>query len=134
MRSGCCATTRSRARSGCRRSSPSSSATRASPCRSTIGGDGHALDSDARLTLFRTAQEALTNVRKHAHADRVELHLDYEHDGARLSVEDFGAPGGEGNGNGYGLTGMRERAELLGGTLAAGPTAAGFRVDLWVPA
>ena len=35
---------------------------------------------------------------------------------------------------GYGLTGMRERAELLGGRLTAGPTEAGFRVELWLPA
>ena len=36
--------------------------------------------------------------------------------------------------DGYGLTGMRERAELLGGTLSAGPTGHGFRVELAVPA
>jgi signal transduction histidine kinase len=35
---------------------------------------------------------------------------------------------------GYGLTGMRERAELLGGSLTAAPTASGFAVDLWLPA
>ena len=39
------------------------------------------------------------------------------------------APGG-----GYGLTGMRERAELLGGRLTAEPVADGFRVELWLPA
>ena len=37
-------------------------------------------------------------------------------------------------GGGYGLTGMRERAELLGGRLCAEPTADGFRVELWLPA
>ena len=37
-------------------------------------------------------------------------------------------------GGGYGLTGMRERAELLGGRLSAGPTDDGFRVELWLPA
>jgi signal transduction histidine kinase len=104
------------------------------PASITIAGDSHDLDPDARLTLFRTAQEALTNVRKHARAERVELQLAYEQRGARLSVEDFGDPVGDGDGAGYGLTGMRERAELLGGTLAAGPTGAGFRVELWVPA
>lgn len=105
------------------------------PASITIAGESHALDSDARLTLFRTAQEALTNIRKHARAERVELRLAYEQSGARLSVEDFGGSlGAEGNGGGYGLTGMRERAELLGGTLAAGPTGDGFRVELWVPA
>jgi len=73
-------------------------------------------------------------VRKHARAERVELQLAYDSAGARLSVEDFGHPTANGDGGGYGLTGMRERAELLGGTLAAGPTGAGFRVELWVPA
>jgi signal transduction histidine kinase len=104
------------------------------PASITIAGDSRALDSDARLTLFRTAQEALTNVRKHARAERVELQLAYERAGARLSVEDFGDTNRDTDGSGYGLTGMRERAELLGGTLAAGPTGAGFRVELWVPA
>jgi signal transduction histidine kinase len=104
------------------------------PASITIAGDSHAFDPDARLTLFRTAQEALTNVRKHAHAERVELQLAYEQTGARLSIEDFGDPTEDGDGAGYGLTGMRERAELLGGTLLAGPTGAGFRVELWVPA
>jgi signal transduction histidine kinase len=104
------------------------------PTSITIAGDSHELDPDARLTLFRTAQEALTNVRKHARAERVKLQLAYEESGARLSVEDFGDATRDGDGSGYGLTGMRERAELLGGTLAAGPTGAGFRVELWVPA
>ena len=101
-----------------------------------VNGDDRSLDPDARLTLYRTAQEALTNVRKHAHPQRVELRLAYDAAGARLSVEDFGEPTGpaNGDGGGYGLTGMRERAELLGGTLDAAPTGSGFRVELWVPA
>ena len=78
----------------------------------------------------------MTNIRKHACPDRVEVRLAYEPAGTRLTVEDFKAADGRpapGGGTGYGLTGMRERAELLGGTLTAGPTAQGFRVDLWVP-
>jgi signal transduction histidine kinase len=104
------------------------------PASITVAGESHALGSDARLTLFRTAQEALTNIRKHACAQRVELRLMYEPEGTRLSVEDFGEPPAAADGNGYGLTGMRERAELLGGSLAAGRTDEGFRVELWVPA
>ena len=46
-------------------------------------------------------------------------------------ADDLAAPGA---GIGYGLTGMRERAALLGGTLTAGPTGNGFRVELWSPA
>jgi signal transduction histidine kinase len=103
------------------------------PASITIAGDSQELHREARLTLFRTAQEALTNVRKHARAERVELRLAFDETGARLSVEDFGDPSRDRDRGGYGLTGMRERAELLGGTLAARPTGAGFRVDLWVP-
>jgi signal transduction histidine kinase len=106
------------------------------PTSITITGRQRALDPDARLTVYRAAQEALTNVRKHTHCSRVELRLDYGPRGTRLTVEDFGANGtgaAVSNGRGYGLTGMRERAELLGGTLTACPTEAGFRVELWVP-
>jgi signal transduction histidine kinase len=101
----------------------------------TVTGEPAELASDARLALYRTAQEALTNVRKHSDAQRVDLRLDYEPAGARLVIEDVGGPVAAPNGGGgYGLTGMRERAELLGGELTAGPTGHGFRVELWLPA
>jgi signal transduction histidine kinase len=106
------------------------------PCLLTVTGVQSDLGPDSRLTLYRVAQEALTNIRKHARADRVDLRLDYEKGGVRLSVEDRNAEGdlpAPGDGTGYGLTGMRERAELLGGTLTTGPTQDGFRVELWVP-
>jgi signal transduction histidine kinase len=106
-----------------------------------VSGDPRELSSEARLALYRTAQEALTNVRRHSAADRVEIALRYAEDGTSLVVQDFGpgAPvtvvgGANGAGGGYGLTGMRERAELLGGRLSAEPTADGFRVELWLPA
>ncbi len=107
----------------------------------TVTGDPRPLSSEARLALYRTAQEALTNIRRHSAADRVELRLAYEPGGTRLTVEDFGpgvpvpaAADGIPARPGYGITGMRERAELLGGRLDAGPTAHGFRVELWLPA
>ena len=101
----------------------------------TVTGEPREPSSEAKLALYRTAQEALTNIRKHAAADRVELVLRYEDDGTTLRVQDHGpgAPVAVGGGAGYGLTGMRERAELLGGRLEAGPTADGFRVELWLP-
>lgn len=110
--------------------------------RLTVTGEPGPQSSEARLALYRTAQEALTNIRKHSTADRVDVQLDYAPDGTRLTVHDHGAGapvmvGAEtarANGGGYGLTGMRERAELLGGTLSAEPTADGFCVELWLPA
>jgi len=111
------------------------------PCRLTVSGEAHQLDSEARLALYRVAQEALTNITKHAHPERVELHLAYAPAGTRLTVEDFitaerthpAAANETGESGGYGLTGMRERAELLGGTLTARTTECGFRVELDVP-
>jgi signal transduction histidine kinase len=104
----------------------------------TVTGEPHPLASEARLAIYRTAQEALTNVVRHSAAERVELRLAYEPGGTRLEIEDSGpgvpVPAGAGPGGGYGITGMRERAELLGGRLDAGPTERGFRVELWLPA
>ena len=104
--------------------------------RLTVTGTPRELASEARLALYRTAQEALTNVLRHSAADRVEIELAYEDAATRLVVRDHGrAPVAVGAaGAGYGLTGMRERAELLGGRLTAEPTADGFRVELWLPA
>jgi signal transduction histidine kinase len=101
-----------------------------------LDGPPRELSSEARLAVYRTAQEALTNVRRHAEADHVDVRLRYADDGTWLTVEDRGAPARNGHepGLGYGLTGMRERAELLGGRLAAAPTPQGFRVELFLPA
>ena len=111
-------------------------------CTFVLTGDEREIGSECRLTLYRVAQEALTNVRTHGCPERVEVLLAYEPAGTRLTVEDTKPADGRpppagrpppGGGTGYGLTGMRERAELLGGTLTAGPTPRGFRVELWVP-
>jgi signal transduction histidine kinase len=108
------------------------------PVAVEVHGDPRELAPDARLAVYRTAQEALTNVRRHAAAARVQVRLDYLPESTVLVVEDHGADGTpppvtpiEG---GYGLTGMRERAKLLGGELLASPTDNGFRVELRLPA
>lgn len=108
------------------------------PCRLIVDGQAHPLASEARLALYRVAQEALTNITKHAQPERVELHLAYSTDTTRLTIEDFTTINGThpveiGHGSDYGLTGMRERAELLGGTLTTETTSSGFRVELDVP-
>jgi signal transduction histidine kinase len=109
------------------------------PVAVEIHGEPHGLSPEARLALYRTAQEALTNVRRHAVAERVEVTLDYRPENTVLVVEDHavnGAPQPVAVGvesGGYGLTGMRERAELLGGALRATPTPSGFRVELRLP-
>ena len=108
------------------------------PCQFTISGQSYELPSEARLAVYRVAQEALTNITKHACPERVEMHLGYEPRRTRLTVENFAMnkepPRVANNGPGYGLTGMRERAELLGGELTTAMTRGGFRVELRVPA
>jgi len=109
------------------------------PVAVEVQGEPRQLASDARLAVYRTAQEALTNVRRHATAERVEVKLAYLPQSTVLVVEDHASAGapvpvGVGlGGDGYGLTGMRERAELLGGQLLAEPTESGFRVELRLP-
>lgn len=103
-------------------------------CRLEVTGRPVPLSPEARLAIYRAAQEGLTNVRKHAHASKVTIRLQYRRGGAELTVEDVEPSPARTSGAGYGLSGMRERAELIGGTLDAGPTADGFRLRLWVPA
>jgi len=109
------------------------------PIAIEVNGEPRELAPEARLAMYRTAQEALTNVRRHATPERVEVRLDYLPESTVLVVEDH-VPAGTpppvvlgSMANGYGLTGMRERAELLGGHLLAAPTGDGFRVELRLP-
>ncbi|NDZ77479.1 sensor histidine kinase [Streptomyces sp. SID10853] len=106
--------------------------------RLAVAGDRRPLPAEASQTVRRVAQEAMTNVRKHAPGAEVRLRLEYLPDEIALEVRDSGPrkPVDElaVSGSGYGLVGMRERAELLGGTLEAGPHEEGFLVRLRVPA
>ncbi|MFJ7629531.1 sensor histidine kinase [Streptomyces sp. NPDC097595] len=110
----------------------------AEPAEVRVEGERRALTAQASQAVRRVAQEALTNVRKHAPGARVQLRLEYQPDFVVLEVKDSGGRSPEGDlavsGSGYGLLGMRERAELLGGTLEAGPGKEGFVVSLRVPA
>jgi two-component system sensor histidine kinase UhpB len=82
------------------------------------------LDSDAELVLYRIAQEALTNIAKHAHASSAWIDLDRTGEDVMLSIRDngvgfstTGAVRGDDRGLGLGLFGMEERAALMGGRL-----------------
>ena len=90
----------------------------------------------AELTAYRVVQESLTNVVRHAAAARATV--DVRTDGAhlRVDVHDAGAAPapGRGGGDGFGLRGMRERVESLGGHLHAGPDPrGGWRVSAAIP-
>ncbi|MFJ9726724.1 sensor histidine kinase [Streptomyces sp. NPDC101209] len=101
----------------------------------TVTGEHRPLPAEASQAVRRVAQEALTNVRKHAAGAKVRIRLEYDDHQVTLDVRDSGGPPGDltGSGAGYGLLGMRERAELLGGSLEAGPDEEGFVVTLKVP-
>ena len=101
-----------------------------------IEGDIRTLPADPSLALYRGAQEALTNVSRYAPSACTTVVLRYEGDLTRLSVNNgpSTAPPREGMGGGRGLNGLRERIERTGGTMSAGPTAEGWRVEIEVPA
>jgi signal transduction histidine kinase len=101
------------------------------------------LDPELESTIYRIVQEALTNVSRHAQAERAVVSVT-ERDGAiRASVTDDGqglpdvgrlGPRGDGLEGGFGMSGMRERAELVGGELEFGPAPGrGTTVRLTVP-
>jgi signal transduction histidine kinase len=84
----------------------------------TLQGAPRSVSAGVALALHRTALEALTNVRRHAAATEVEIMLAFKPEGRiRLSVRDDGR-GTDVLDGGFGLTGIRERAEQLGGTVA----------------
>jgi signal transduction histidine kinase len=109
-------------------------------------GEPRELAEAAALTLYRGAQEALTNVRRHARAERVEVTLDYRDPGVvRLRVSDDGVGVAEGDGaaaaagdpgvrHGFGLLGLRERAAVVSGRVEVrSAPGAGFTLRVEVP-
>ncbi len=103
-----------------------------------VTGPPRDLEPDVVLALYRTAQEALTNATKHAPGAAIRVDLHFEPDRVRLGVVNAapaGSPGPlAGTGGGYGLAGLRERAELAGGSLESGPAGDGYRVGVTIPA
>ncbi len=101
---------------------------RAAGLRVTLetSGDPIALGPGAELTVYRLVQEALTNTLKHAGADvAATVRLRYERDGIDIEVTDDGRGRARVSAGGQGLSGMRERAAVYGGSIDAGPAAGG---------
>jgi len=101
-----------------------------------VVGEPRSLAAETGLALYRSAQEALTNVRKHAPGAGVRIRLAYLSETVELTVtNDSPAAPAPANGlsAGYGLTGLRERAELAGGAFVAGPAGGGWQVDVKIP-
>lgn len=89
-----------------------------------------------QLALFRIVQESLTNVTRHAHASHASVRLWADDEAYHAEIADDGAGAATlaSETGGRGLLGMRERAELLGGRLSAGPAdGGGFRVAAYIP-
>ena len=91
--------------------------------------------------MFRVAQEALTNIAKHAHASRVGLTVSYLGDVVRLDVRDDGvgfdvavaAAEDQADGNGYGLSAMRQRLRRMGGEIDIESSPHGTAISASVP-
>jgi signal transduction histidine kinase len=104
----------------------------------TVTGTPRPLSEQVTHVGYRTAQEGLTNARKHAPGQPVTLGLGFEPGHVTVSVSNPLPPAGEqgplaATGAGAGLTGLRERAALAGGTVEAGPGDGTWRVCLRIP-
>jgi signal transduction histidine kinase len=96
----------------------------------TVDGDTGRLPATTGLAVYRIAQEALTNAVKHAPDSPTELRLTVDAERVTLTADSMAEPG---TGTGLGLVGMRERAESLGGSCAAGPGGRGWLVRAALP-
>jgi signal transduction histidine kinase len=99
-----------------------------------IEGATRALPLGIDLSVYRIAQEALTNARKHSADSRARVALRYSDDAIELTVENDGVAATNGHRGGHGLIGMRERVAVFGGTLDVGSRHdGGFRVVARLP-
>lgn len=104
-----------------------------------VTGTPRPTSAELSVALRRTAQEAVTNAIKHAPGATPRVRLAFMPDELVLTVTDTGCSAGIApnplaeTGGGYGIEGLRERAELIGGTLEAGPLGPGWQVKLSVP-
>jgi signal transduction histidine kinase len=122
--------------------------------RLAVAGQPRALPPTVELAAYRVVQESLTNALRYARSAPASVTLGYRDDGLDLTVandapaapsaprEEAPVPGGEpaaagersAGGGARGLQGLAERAQLLGGSLQAGPRpGGGFSVHAWLP-
>jgi signal transduction histidine kinase len=103
----------------------------------SVSGVPRPLSPQITLNLYRVTQEALTNVVKHAPGAPTSVDLVFKDDGVSLIVENAASPSSTKplatTGAGYGLQGITERLELIGGRVVAGPTNDGWRIATEVP-
>jgi signal transduction histidine kinase len=105
------------------------------PIELQVTGEPRPVPPKAGLALYRAAQEALTNARKHAPGAPVRMSLEFCAHDVVLRVDNGAVTSAASVGEaGFGLQGMRERLELAGGALDVGATASGWRVEARVPA
>jgi len=99
-----------------------------------LRGTPRPLPEPVEITLYRAAQEALTNVRRHARASRLDIELAFASgSGIRLRVEDDGV-GSDLLNQGFGLVGLRERAASVGGTMSIRSAVGdGFTLEIELP-
>lgn len=99
-----------------------------------VEGSPRPLPAGLDLAVYRIVQEALTNVRKHAQADCVDVFLRYTPGAVEVEVVDDGSGAGVNGTSGHGLIGMRERVALYGGELRVGSAGErGYRVHARLP-
>jgi signal transduction histidine kinase len=96
----------------------------------SVDGDTSRLPAATGLTVYRIAQEALTNAAKHAAGAPTAVTLAVGPASVRLTVDSAAEPG---TGSGLGIVSMRERAESIGGSCQAGPGGSGWLVDAVLP-
>jgi signal transduction histidine kinase len=104
----------------------------------SLEGELDELPEPVACTVYRVVQEGLTNARKHARANGVDVQVVGVAGYVTVTVTNDASQGApppaQPKGGSYGLTGLRERAEALGGGMEAGPHGAGWRLRVVLPA
>ncbi len=98
-----------------------------------VGGSPEGHETGALHALYRAAQEAITNSRRHAGATRIVVTVELDAEQARLTVVDDGRGMGSAA-EGFGLLGMRERVALAGGRVEVAGASGGTRLTVTIPA